>query len=310
MTTPAVREKRASGNLGQIVSPPGRRPGPRTGYIDEFIFGKMQEDGVPHSGLAADAEFARRVHLDLTGRLPEPEALRKFLEDDGSGKRDKLIDQLMATPIIGQIEKPETPFLDRWTYFFGDLFRVTSGELGEGRDLFRGYLYLCLLANLPYDQVVKEMVTASARSNWLEGPVNYLARDHVDDFNDILINQEDTYDEIAIHTARVFLGVNLECVACHDGKGHTDKINLSLTRTHREQLWRQGAFFSKLLMDRPYSIGQEMRVMELGKGYDLGSRSVRFMPRYKTDLEPEFFLTGEKPKPGENWREAFARMSC
>ena len=73
------------------------------------------------------------------------------------------------------------------------LFRVTSGELGEGRDLFRGYLYLCLLANLPYDQVVKEMVTASARSNWLEGPVNYLARDHVDDFNDILINQEDTY---------------------------------------------------------------------------------------------------------------------
>jgi len=290
------------------ASQPGIRPVPSRGYIDELIFGKMQEHGVPHAGLATDLEFARRVHLDLTGRLPEPEVLRKFLRDPDLNKRDKLIDELMATPIIGQIDKPETPFFDRWTYFFGDLFRVTASELGKGRDLFRDYLYLCLLANLPYDQIAKELLTASARSNWLEGPVNFLARDHVDDFNDIQINQEDTYDEIAISTGRIFLGVNLECVACHDGKGHTDKINLSLTRLKREQVWRQGAFFSKLLVDRPYSIGQEMRVMELGKGYDLTSRSVRFLPRHKLDLEPEFILTGEKPKPGENWREAFARM--
>lgn len=306
--TAAGSEKRRAYDFSQVASPPGLRPVPRSGYIDEFIFGKMQKDGVPYAGLATDAEFARRIHLDLTGRLPEPEVLRAFLQDNDPDKRNKLIDHLMATPIIGQIEKPETPFLDRWAYFFGDLFRVTTSELGKGRDLFRDYLYLCLLANLPYDQVVKEMLTASARSNWLDGPVNFLARDHVDDFNDILINQEDTYDEIAISTGRVFLGVNLECVACHDGRGHTDKINLSLTRVTREQLWRQGAFFSKLLMDRPYSIGQEMRVMELGRGYDLTSRSVRFMPRRTTTLEPEFLLTGERPKPGENWREAFARM--
>lgn len=305
----AGSRKSATGqDLAQAFSQPGTRPVPRRNYIDELIFGKMQKDGVPHAGMATDLEFARRVHLDLTGRLPEPESLRKFLQDPGPNKRDKLIDELMATPMIGQIEKPETPFLDRWTYFFGDLFRVTAGELGKGLDLFRDYLYLSLLANLPYDQVVKEMLTASARSNWLDGSVNFLARDHVDDFNDIQINQEDTYDEIAINTGRVFLGVNLECVACHDGKGHTDKINLSLTRLKREQLWRQGAFFSKLLIDRAYSIGQEMRVMELGKGYDLTSRSVRFLPRHKTDLEPEFLLTGEKPKPGENWREAFARL--
>lgn len=305
----AGSRKRAAGHdLAQTFSQSGIRPVPRRNYIDELIFGKMQKDGVPHAGMATDLEFARRVHLDLTGRLPEPDSLRKFLRAPDPNKRDKLIDELMATPIIGQIDKPETPFLDRWTYFFGDLFRVTAGELGKGRDVFRDYLYLCLLANLPYDQVVTEMLTASARSNWLEGSVNFLARDHVDDFNDIQINQEDTYDEIAISTGRVFLGVNLECVACHDGKGHTDKINLSLTRLKREQLWRQGAFFSRLLVDRPYSIGQEMRVMELGKGYDFTTRSVRFLPRHKLDLEPEFLLTGEKPKPGENWREAFARM--
>ena len=75
------RKSAAAHDLAQTISQPGIRPVPRRNYIDEFIFGKMQKDGVPHAGLAADPEFARRVHLDLTGRLPEPEALRKFLQD-------------------------------------------------------------------------------------------------------------------------------------------------------------------------------------------------------------------------------------
>ena len=42
----------------------------RVNYIDEQIFGKMERDGVPHAPMATDAEFFRRVHLDLTGRIP------------------------------------------------------------------------------------------------------------------------------------------------------------------------------------------------------------------------------------------------
>src|SRR5882672_3848339 len=66
-------------------------PGPieRRNYIDERIFGKMERDHVPHAGISTDAEFLRRVHLDLTGRLPEPEAIRKFLADKDPDKRDK-----------------------------------------------------------------------------------------------------------------------------------------------------------------------------------------------------------------------------
>src|SRR5262245_21569501 len=81
----------AAHDLAQTISQPGIRPVPRRNYIDEFILGKIQKEGVPHAGLAADPEFARRVHLDLTGRLPEPEALRKFLQDADPNKRDKLI---------------------------------------------------------------------------------------------------------------------------------------------------------------------------------------------------------------------------
>src|SRR5688572_1021856 len=68
----------------------------RRNYIDDFIFGKMQKDGIPHAGLSTDLEFVRRVHLDLTGRIPETDVIRKFLEDQDPHKRDKLIDSLVA----------------------------------------------------------------------------------------------------------------------------------------------------------------------------------------------------------------------
>ncbi len=294
--------------LSQAVSQPGLKPVPIRNYIDKFIFAKMEKDGIPHAGLTTDEEYVRRIHLDLTGRLPEPEVIRKFVADTDRTKREKLVDELMATPMRGQIEKLETPFLDRWTYFFGDLFRASSGEMDRGRNLFRDYLYLALLDNLPYNQLVKEMLTVTARSNWVDGPSNFLVRDHVDDFNDVKVNQEDTYDEIAITTSKVFLGVNLECVSCHSGKGHLEKIDLGLSHIDREQVWKQGAFFSKLWVDRSYSIGQEMTLLEQGKGYNFNSRSVRRMPRYEIKAEPEFLLGWERPRPSEPWRDAFARI--
>lgn len=293
--------------VARAFSKPGIRPVPIRNFIDEHIFRKIKKDGIPHAGLSTDEEFLRRVYLDLTGRLPEVEDIQKFLSDNGPAKREKWVDEIMATPMKGQIVKLETPFLDRWTYFFGDLFR-TSGRMGKGRNLFRDYLYLCLLDNVPYNEMVREMLTASSRSNWLDGPSNFLIRDHVDDFDDTKINQEDTYDEIALTTSRVFLGVNLECVSCHDGKGHLEKINLGLSQVDRERVWKQGAFFSRLWIDRPYSIGLEMTLVDRGKGYDLSNRSVRRMPRFETKLEPEFLLGGERPRPEEPWRQAFARI--
>lgn len=282
---------------------------PTRNFIDEFIFSKMERDHIPHAGLSTDAEFLRRVHLDLTGRLPEPDVIRKFLADRDPAKRDKMIDSLLATPIDGQLNKPETPFLDKWTYFFGDLFRNSAAELGApGRNLLRDYIYSALLLNVPYNELVHDLLTAHTRDNFLDGAANFLLRDHVDDFNDVMINQTDSYDEMAITSSRCFLGINLECVSCHDGKGHLDKINLWLSHVRRSQLWRQAAFFSKLSMSRPFGIGNEYEMLEGTGHYDVSSRSVRRMPRYKTELTPQFLLTGEQPKDGEAWRETYARM--
>src|SRR5262245_56953406 len=67
---------------------------PHRNYIDDFIFGKMSQAGIPHAPLADDTEFFRRVNLDLTGRIPSADAVRAFLANDSPTKRNDVIRDL------------------------------------------------------------------------------------------------------------------------------------------------------------------------------------------------------------------------
>jgi len=291
----------------QLAAGP-RIPAQRKNYIDDHIFSRMEQDKIPHAELCSDTEFLRRVTLDLAGRLPEVEAIRKFIKDTDPQKRDKLIDSLVATPLAGLRDQLTTPFLDRWTYWLGDLFRSNDGHLNRGREIFYDYIYSALQENLSYDELVRELLTAKSRSNWTNGPVNYLARDYVNETDDSIINNEDTYDQWAISSYKVFLGINVECISCHGGAGHLEKINLWLSKKTREEVWKQAAFFAKARLWRPYGDYSQFAVTEDGKGDDLNSKSVTRMQRYAADVSPAFLLTGEGPRPGENPREAYARI--
>ena len=103
----------------------------RKNFIDDYIFDRIEQDGVPYSGLSTDTEFLRRIYLDLWGRIPDVEQVRKFVIDEDPDKRDKLIDRLLG---LDYLETPgydsykrgpwmvEKTFLNRWSYWFGDLF--------------------------------------------------------------------------------------------------------------------------------------------------------------------------------------------
>jgi hypothetical protein len=293
----------------------------RKNYIDDYIFGKIERDKIPHSGLSMDQEFLRRVYLDLTGRIPEGEVVKKFLSDKSPDKRDKLIDSIVQPDRYAFAD--EDAFVDRWAYWFSDLFGNNAGYLGEqGRDIFYDYIRASVRLNVPYNQWVTEMLTASALTNWYSGPSNFLARFHVDDGTGNQIAHEDTCDELAIATAKIFLGLNLECVSCHDGSGHLDKINLWLTERKREELWREAAFFGNVQIFRPPPRRQEFTVLEnttrgydaeaypitVHAGYDPEAESFVRIKRWKANIAPSFILTREKPNPNDSLRRAFARM--
>ena len=295
--------------LGQIA---------RKNFIDDYVFGKMERDGVPHAPLAGDGEFLRRVTLDLTGRLPTPEQVRKFLEDGDPGKRDKAVDALIPPlPTEGVSRRKEQPFLDRWTYFFSDLFR-NNAQNEQGIPTFRNYIYKTLELGIPYDDFARDMITSSALSNWTTGPANFISRNRVMEGDGYRMNHEDTCDEIALWSTKIFLGVNTECISCHDGAGHLEKINLWLAKKKRADFWRQASFFGKTSIGPVFGRQQEFIVRDIGAGYSpragtdsgykLTTKSSLRVPRYPAEIAPAFILNGEKAQPGERERQAFARL--
>src|SRR5260370_25380299 len=235
------------------TEPSSANPIPRNNYIDEFIFGKTERDGVSHAPLSAEEEFVRRASLDLIGRIPTSDQVVKFLGDPNANKRAKFIDQLTEAKADGRFRRhPSYPFLDRCTYFFMDVYRIDTADVDyRGRNRFWDYFSDSLLLQVPYSKVVTEMLTATTRSSWESGVSNFIARYRQADVDGIATNHEDSIEDVAIASSRCFLGINLECISCHDGASHLEKINLWLTQRKRDEFWRHASFSSDLRLHPP-----------------------------------------------------------
>jgi hypothetical protein len=303
---PVDRRQQASRLTSEVVgeSAGGRFPPvARKNFIDEFVFSKMEKDKVAHAPLATDEEFFRRVHIDLTGRIPPPGDLEKFLASTDPNKRDKLVDALVGS----------RAYKAKWTYWFGDLAMAAANRIGnEGKNVFYRWIYDNIHLNRPWNEFVSDLITANAVSNWYVGPSGYVARWVVIGVKCDDAVHEDTADELAIHTTRHFLGIDLSCVSCHDGARHLEKINLWLAERKREQLWKMAAFFGGTRVLRRTEVAttqDEYSIDDKGPGYDASARTVVRVPRKgKGMVEPEFLLTGEKPDMSRPLRPQYARM--
>ncbi|HEU0121674.1 MAG TPA: DUF1553 domain-containing protein [Bryobacteraceae bacterium] len=281
----------------------------RVNYIDQQIFGKMESDGVAHAPFASDGEFFRRVHLDLTGRIPAAGAVQAFLESTEPLKRDRLIDELLASEA----------FVDKWSYFFMDLLRA-NGKMGRGVQLFHYWLKEGLRSDRPYDDMVRSMIAASAKSNLVVASANLIVREHVEgkpgqatDGDDISkVHQLDTHDELAILYGKTFLGVNFSCVSCHDGQAHLEKVNVWLTGKTRREFFAFASFLGKTRYiphtEDTQAVMGHFVVDDLAPGYNTKGGSMLRTPRWGGANSPAFPLTGEKAREQAEPREELARM--
>src|SRR5262245_16907828 len=196
-------------------------PVPRKNFIDEFIFGRMERDKIPHAPLAGDEEFLRRAYLDATGLLPTPDQVRSFLNDKDPDKRDKLVDSLIGTE----------EFTDQWAYHFGELLRTREAQ-------FHLWTKQWLKVDRPYNDVFADMVTVTTKNAkgfptalTFYDPIGYIATrcglwTDADDYKGL--NRLDWIDEITSDIGRVFLGLSMDCFSCHNGAGHADSFNMFL----------------------------------------------------------------------------------
>ncbi len=302
-----------AGALTEKVAPstPDGKPvarAARRNFIDGYIFGKMEREGVPYAPQSTDFEFLRRVSLDLTGRIPSAEEVRAFTADRDPAKRDKLVDRLLKSE----------EFVDKWAYYFMDLFRA-NGKMGRGQNLFHYWMKENLRVDRPYDDVAQSIIAASAKSNHVVAASNVIAREHVqgkpqpDDGKDWgMVHQLDTHDELNVLYGKTFLGVNLSCISCHDGKGHLEKVNVWLSRQKRSQFFQNSAFMgnSRYLMywedGKPQS--GEFLIDDNSPGYNTKGGSMIRVPRFGGPNAPAYIMTGEKPRAGAEPREELGRM--
>jgi hypothetical protein len=162
--------------------------------IDQMIAAGSPTFAAQAPPLADDAEFLRRLYLDLTGTIPTASEARAFLDDRSPDKRPQLIERLLASPEHAR--------------HLQNVFDVMLMERRRGRNVpeaqWQEFLRQSFADNKPWDQLVREILSADgADAKFRPAARFYLDRDGEPNL-------------LARDIGRLFLGMNLQCAQCHD----------------------------------------------------------------------------------------------
>jgi hypothetical protein len=162
--------------------------------IDRLVLKEWKELGVEPSDSCTDAEFIRRAGLDITGTLPTADETRDFVNDKRSDKRSRLIDRLLERPEYASY------FAVKWADILRNK-RDGKPEAAPATYRFHDWIRESLAQNVPYDQFVRSILTASGTPETSPPVLWYRKKRKTDEYVD--------------DTAQVFLGMRLQCAKCH-----------------------------------------------------------------------------------------------
>lgn len=167
---------------------------PVNNFIDTHVLKKFELLGLVPSELSSDAVFVRRVFIDVTGTLPTPEEVQKFVSDSNKEKRTKLVDQLLERPEYAYT------FANKWA----DILKVKRNGVPQrapGTHAFHAWLMQSIADDLPYDQFIRAVIAATGDET-AHPPV-------------VWYKEERDLSNLVDDTAQVFLGQRLACANCH-----------------------------------------------------------------------------------------------
>lgn len=179
--------------------------------VNRLLRQSWTDNEISPSQRSEDGEFARRVSLDIVGRIPSYVELTNFLDDESPTKRKKFVDRLLD----------DEDYIRNWTNVWANLLVGRANRQGDRAALER-WLRNAIYRNLPYDQFVRELISAEGSPDE-NGAVAFLGS-HLND---------EAVPATAI-TARVFLGMQVQCTQCH---------NHPFNDWQQSQFWSLNAFF-------------------------------------------------------------------
>ncbi len=168
---------------------------PEFNPIDTHVYRKLRELKIQAADVCTDAEFIRRATIDLTGLLPTPDEVRKFLADTRPTqvKRGELVDKLVGSPA----------YVEMITNKWADLLQVNRKFLGEqGARSFRAYIRQAIADNKPYDRFARDILVS--RGSNIDNPAA--------SYYKVLRDP----GAVMENTTQLFLGVRFNCNKCHD----------------------------------------------------------------------------------------------
>lgn len=210
---------------------------PAVERIDAELAQAWKRRAVEPAPAADDATFLRRVTLDLAGTIPRSQDVLAFLADKSADKRDRAIERLLAS----------REFVEHWTnYWDAALLGIKVGNRVD-RAAFRAWLRERIAANVPWNQLVYELLTAEGKSSpggsrkdrnlAVVDTDMSLPLDAADDGQkqaagvngaaNFLLKFVDAPADYPSTVSRVFLGVQIQCAQCHD---------------HKTEAWKQTDF--------------------------------------------------------------------
>jgi hypothetical protein len=192
-----------------------------------MLTAKWTESNVRPAPPADDAEYLRRVYLDLVGKIPTVSEARDFLEDTSPDKRRRLVESLLDS----------SAYLTRATEIYRAMLLPEADTDGQARQLaptFEAWLRKRVSENAGYDDIVREVLTVRLGGRGRRGGNAFDPKAEPSPLA-FYVAKEAKPENLASGAARVFLGIRLECAQCH---------NHPFARWKREEFWGLAAFFA------------------------------------------------------------------
>ncbi len=193
--------------------------------IDQLVAVSWATNHVTPAPLADDGTFLRRLSLDVIGRIPLVSETRRFLRDPASDKREQVLERLLDSP----------GYVSNFSNIWRDLLLPEAKADFQQRFLsnqIERWLRKQFTDNISYDRMVRELLTVPMPTD--RRGMFFVLQQGAPSPLGFYQSKQGKPENLAASTARLFLGIRLECAQCH---------NHPFSRWTREQFWGQAAFF-------------------------------------------------------------------